>query len=155
MNDYVEKRPELVGISDYTRAWQNEPPFASEANNGAQMNPLDVIDTSAPQLSDAEVALLVKTEYGLDGQLRSLLSERDQNFRLTANDGQRYVVKIAGAAEDQKTADFQIQGLLHLEARGCKGYAARFRPDSPDDAHSGWGAAPDSPGLFRRLPANR
>jgi hydroxylysine kinase len=127
MNDYVEKRPELVGISDYTRAWQNDLPFASDANNGAQMNPLDVIDTSAPQLSDAEVALLIKTEYGLDGQLRSLLSERDQNFRLTANDGQRYVVKIAGAAENQKTADFQIQALLHLEARGCKAAVPKIR----------------------------
>jgi len=91
------------------------------------MTPLDVIDTNAPQLSDAEVARLIQAEYGLDGQLRSLVSERDQNFRLTANDGNCYVLKIAGAAEDQKTADFQIQALLHLEARGCRTKVPRIR----------------------------
>ena len=87
----------------------------------------DVTDTDVPRLGDAEVALLLKTEYGLDGELRPLLSERDQNFRLTAGDGQRYVVKIAGAAEDQKTADFQILGLLHLEARRCKAAVPKIR----------------------------
>jgi len=99
------------------------------------MNPLDMIDADAPRLSDAEVALLLKTEYGLDGQLRPLLGERDQNFRLTASDGQRYVVKIAGAAEDQKAADFQILGLLHLEARGCRAAVPKIRR-TLDDASS-------------------
>jgi hydroxylysine kinase len=91
------------------------------------MNPLDELDASAPRLSDAEVTRLLRTEYGLDGQLRPLLSERDQNFRLAASDGQNYVVKIAGAAEDQKAADFQILGLLHLEARGCKAVVPKIR----------------------------
>jgi len=91
------------------------------------MKPLDDNDESAPRLSDAEVLRLLRTEYGLDGQLRPLLSERDQNFCLTASDGQNYVVKIAGAAEDQKAADFQILGLLHLEARGCKATVPKIR----------------------------
>ena len=91
------------------------------------MHLLDVTDTDVPRLSDAEVALLLKTEYGLDGELRPLLSERDQNFCLAASDGRRYVVKIAGAAEDQKTADFQILGLLHLEVRRCKATVPKIR----------------------------
>ncbi len=99
------------------------------------MNPLDEIDARAPRLSDAEVTRLLRTEYGLDGQLRPLLSERDQNFRLTASDGHNYVVKIAGAAEDQKAADFQILGLLHLEARECKVAVPKIRR-TRDDASS-------------------
>jgi len=101
--------------------------YASDPNNGAQMKPLEDFDASAPRLSDAEVLRLLRTEYGLDGQLRPLLSERDQNFRLTASDGQNYVVKIAGAAEDQKAADFQILGLLHLEARECEATVPKIR----------------------------
>ena len=91
------------------------------------MNPLDELDASAPRLSDAEVTRLLRTEYGLDGQLRPLLSERDQNFRLAASDGKRYVVKIAGAAENQKAADFQILGLLNLEARECRATVPKIR----------------------------
>ena len=91
------------------------------------MKPLDELDASAPKLSDAEVTRFLRTEYGLDGQLRPLLSERDQNFRLTAGDGQNYVVKIAGAAEDQTAADFQILGLLHLEARECRATVPKIR----------------------------
>lgn len=120
MNDYVEKRPELVGISDQSRAWQNGASCKPDADNGARMNPLDAVDTEAPRLSVAKVAALLKAEYGLQGQLRPLLGERDQNFRLTTGDSQRYVVKIAGAAEDQKAADYQIRALLHLEASGCR-----------------------------------
>ena len=84
------------------------------------MSSLDIFTVRPPRFSETDVAKLVATEYGLGGELRPLLSERDQNFRLTTSDGDRYVVKIAGAAEDRNTADFQIQGLLHLEARGCR-----------------------------------
>ena len=120
MNDYVQKKPEPVGISDYAPAWQNGFLYVFEPENGSKMDPSGTIVTGPPQFSEAEVAKLVATEYGLNGELSPLLSERDQNFRLTASGGRRYVVKIAGAAEERATADFQIQGLLHLEARNCK-----------------------------------
>jgi len=84
------------------------------------MDPLGAITARPPRFSEADVALLAEAEYGLGGELCPLLSERDQNFRLTTSDGDCYVVKIAGAAEDRNTADFQVQGLLHLEARGCQ-----------------------------------
>jgi Ser/Thr protein kinase RdoA (MazF antagonist) len=84
------------------------------------MNPLSMFTVRPPRFSEGDVALLVETEYGLCGELCPLLSERDQNFRLTGSDGSSYVVKIAGAAEDQNTADFQIQGLLHVEAQECQ-----------------------------------
>ena len=84
------------------------------------MDPLGEITARPPRFSEADVALLIEAEYGLGGELCPLLSERDQNSRLTTSDGDRYVVKIAGAAEGRNAADFQIQGLLHLEARGCR-----------------------------------
>lgn len=96
------------------------PYHGSDHKNGAKMNSLEMITVSPPQFSEADVARLVEAEYGLGGELCPLLSECDQNFRLIASDGSSYVVKVAGAAEDRNAADFQIQGLLHVEARGCQ-----------------------------------
>lgn len=66
-----------------------------------------------------EIADLLMREYGLQGELSPLVSERDQNFRLDATNGRRFVVKIANSAEPAQITDFQIQALLHLEASAC------------------------------------
>ena len=55
----------------------------------------------------------------MQGKLTPLVSERDQNFRLDATNGRRFVVKIANGAEPAQITDFQIQALLHLEASAC------------------------------------
>ncbi len=55
------------------------------------------------------------TEYGLAGELTSLVSERDQNFGVKTTDGRRYVFKIANRSESHVTTDFQIKALLHIE----------------------------------------
>ena len=110
------------------------PQYGFDRKNGAKMNSLDVNTVSSPQFSEAEVARRVEAEYGLGGELCPLLSERDQNFRLITGDGSSYVVKVAGAAEDQSTADFQIQGLLHIEARGCQTAVPRIVRTSGGDS---------------------
>lgn len=48
-----------------------------------------------------------------------LLSERDQNFRLTTGEGRRYVFKIANPAESGHSTQLQVDALLHLEKRRC------------------------------------
>ena len=45
------------------------------------------------------------------------MSERDQNFRLDAEDGKRYTLKISNAAEQLQVVDFQNQALLHVEKK--------------------------------------
>ncbi len=82
-----------------------------------QESPIEI--ASRPQFSAAEVQSLLQEEYGLDGELRTLVSERDQNFRVTTDDGQCYVFKIANAPEPENVTDFQIQALLHIENAGC------------------------------------
>jgi len=72
-----------------------------------------------PDASEIEVSDLLIREYGLQGKLTPLVSERDQNFRLDAADGRQFVVKIANGAEPAQITDFQIQALLHLEASAC------------------------------------
>jgi hydroxylysine kinase len=68
-----------------------------------------------PTFAVAELAEKVANEYGLTGQWSPLTGERDQNFRLGAEDGQNFVVKIAGPDENPDVADFQIQALRTLE----------------------------------------
>lgn len=81
-----------------------------------QADPFAVIESEAPQLGDDQVHAFVRQHYGLEVELKSLLSERDQNFRLYCDDGRQYVLKIANAAEDPLATDFQIQALLYLES---------------------------------------
>lgn len=82
-------------------------------------DPLHTIASPPPHFPADEILEVVQDEYGLDGELVPLVSERDQNFRLTAKKGCRYVVKIANAAEDRQVTDFQVEALQHLERKAC------------------------------------
>ena len=53
----------------------------------------------APSFSEEEAAELARTLFAFRGRARSLPSERDQNFRLTADNGDERVLKIAGPNE--------------------------------------------------------
>lgn len=68
-----------------------------------------------PRFPATTLAALAKAEYGIEGELRPLDGERDQNHRLTAYSGRRYVLKVSGASEEKDVVDFQIQALLHLQ----------------------------------------
>jgi Ser/Thr protein kinase RdoA (MazF antagonist) len=80
---------------------------------------LEILTVPPSRFSVSEIARLLRDEYRLEGEMRALVGERDQNFRLRCGDGQQYVVKIANAAEPESITDFQIQALLHLEKNGC------------------------------------
>jgi len=81
-----------------------------------QADPFTVVESEAPQLGDGQVIEFVRQQYGLEVELKSLLSERDQNIRLRCSDGRQFVLKIANAAEDPVATDFQVQALLYLES---------------------------------------
>lgn len=80
-----------------------------------QADPFAVIETETPEVPESEILQLLREHYDLEVQLDRLVSERDQNYRLSCNDGRRFVLKITNAAEDPLATDFQIQALLHLE----------------------------------------
>ncbi|MCA0272041.1 MAG: phosphotransferase [Proteobacteria bacterium] len=75
-----------------------------------------------PRFAPEAAAALARDLFGLTGRLDPLTSERDQNFRLTAEDGRRYVLKIANAAEPREVTNFQTRALAHI---------ARTAPDLP------------------------
>ena len=81
----------------------------------AASDPLAVIASEAPRLSEADAARLVLQHWGLEVCCEGLVSERDQNFRLQTGTGTRLVLKIANSVEDPLVTDFQVQALLHIE----------------------------------------
>jgi Ser/Thr protein kinase RdoA (MazF antagonist) len=83
--------------------------------NMQQHDPLAVIETETPKFSDADAIAIAHEHYGLEASVRSLVSERDQNFHLRIADGREFVLKIANALEDPEVTEFQILALLHLE----------------------------------------
>jgi hydroxylysine kinase len=83
------------------------------------MDALDAISSPQPEFSETAAKHMLAVEYGLEGELAPLVSERDQNFRVSMADGRQFVFKIANRAESSVTTDFQIKALLHIEQMQC------------------------------------
>lgn len=83
------------------------------------MDALDAISSPQPKISETAAKRLLASEFGLEGELLPLVSERDQNFRVSTADGRQFVFKIANCAESSVTTDFQIKALLHIEEMQC------------------------------------
>ncbi len=74
-----------------------------------------VLTTPAPKLSEASAAEFLRNIYGVEGTLKLLVSERDQNFVVRQPSGREQVLKIANSAEADEVSDFQTRALLHVE----------------------------------------
>lgn len=67
---------------------------------------------------DVEAAAsLAKKLYGIGGSANTLPSERDQNFLLTSDSGDKFVLKIANSLEDESLLAAQNRILTHVGAR--------------------------------------
>ena len=67
-----------------------------------------------PTFSIEDATQLMQKLYNLHGIAKALPSERDQNFLLQTEDGERYVLKIANATEERALLEAQNQVLAHL-----------------------------------------
>lgn len=81
------------------------------------MDPFEVLVAEPPQFTDDYVRRLLAERWGINGSIRSLLSERDQNFKVTDEVGAAYVLKIANPCEKRLVTDFQVKALQHIEQR--------------------------------------
>lgn len=77
-------------------------------------DPLATIAEITPAFSDEKAIEIARDVYGLNVSVKSLVSERDQNFQLRTASGEQFVLKIANAAEDPAVTDFQIEALMHI-----------------------------------------
>ena len=85
-------------------------PSTPEPQAGSQ----SVLETKAPAFSTEEAAEVAQRAFDIQASAHPLASERDQNFRLCAVDGRKWVLKIANPAEGPAILDMQTQALLHI-----------------------------------------
>jgi Ser/Thr protein kinase RdoA (MazF antagonist) len=83
----------------------------------SQTNIQEILTAVPPAFSEEAAIAIAAENYGISGSVQPLDSERDQNFRLKAQDGQCYTLKISNYAEQQQVVDFQNQALLHVSER--------------------------------------
>jgi len=67
-----------------------------------------------PDVPLEKVTTVLFEEYGVEGELTVLESERDQNVRVDTAE-RSYLFKVCNADEDEAVIDLQIQALRHIE----------------------------------------
>jgi 4-aminobutyrate aminotransferase-like enzyme len=70
----------------------------------------------------AAASQVLRDGFGIEGSLAPLAGERDQNFRVDAGAGRRFLFKISNPADDHSIVDMQAAALHHIE---------RVDPDLP------------------------
>ncbi|MGD9020154.1 MAG: phosphotransferase [Lysobacterales bacterium] len=74
-----------------------------------------LLTTEAPAFTNEAAKRIALQHYGVRTQRAGLLvSERDQNFRLDADDERRYALKFSNGAEREQVVDFQNRALMHI-----------------------------------------
>jgi 4-aminobutyrate aminotransferase-like enzyme/Ser/Thr protein kinase RdoA (MazF antagonist) len=82
----------------------------------------NVLGSRAPAFTPEEAESLAHALFGVRATAALLVSERDQNFRLTDADGAGWVLKIANAVEDPAVVDMEVEAVRHV---------ARMDPELP------------------------
>jgi len=75
----------------------------------------DILETQSPSFTIEQVEDIANKLYGLTGNLLPLASERDQNFRISTEAGDQFVIKIANSAEDPAIIDMQLKGTGSIQ----------------------------------------
>lgn len=96
-------------------------------------DPLRLMTTPAPDLTPEQAADLVRERYALPGRATPLDSERDRNFRYTAEDGREFVLKVSNAAELPAVLDFQARALDHIARTAPELPVPRIEPGSDSE----------------------
>jgi hydroxylysine kinase len=80
----------------------------------AQITRESALDGGAERFPDQLVTTERRRQYGLEGRLTRIPTEKDDTFRL-ATDAGRYLIKIAPATESARIVNLQSAVMLHLE----------------------------------------
>jgi hydroxylysine kinase len=80
---------------------------------------LSAVAAAPPPCSTEHVADAVAAQFGKQGRLERLVSERDLNYCLTTSTGERFLVKVTSALESEDATALQVDVLLHLEHNGA------------------------------------
>src|SRR5688500_6305819 len=80
------------------------------------MTTADVLDAPPPALSARHAEDVAREWYGLDATAEPLVSERDQNFRLTDASGVAWVLKVSNAVEDRGVVEMEVAAVERIRS---------------------------------------
>ncbi len=95
-----------------------------------------LLTTTPPTLTEGAVEKLAFELFGIRAKSCLLASERDQNFRLDADDGIRYTLKISNHAERTRVVEFQNGALQHIAMQDPGIPIPRVIPNLDGSLHS-------------------
>ena len=76
--------------------------------------PSHVLAADPPALTLEEAQDVARATFGVSGTARALVSERDQNFAIAADDGSRWVLKVSNAAEDPGVVEMEVAAVERI-----------------------------------------
>jgi 4-aminobutyrate aminotransferase-like enzyme/Ser/Thr protein kinase RdoA (MazF antagonist) len=80
------------------------------------MTTSDVLAADPPGLSLDDAREVAHRSFGVTGAARALVSERDQNFAIAADDGSHWVLKVSNAAEDPGVVEMEVAAVERIAA---------------------------------------
>jgi Ser/Thr protein kinase RdoA (MazF antagonist) len=80
-------------------------------------------------MTEDEAAELAASCYGMGGRFVRLATEKDDTFRIDADDGGRYILKVANPHEADGEIDLQVRLLRHVAQRDPAIPVPRLVPD--------------------------
>jgi 4-aminobutyrate aminotransferase-like enzyme/Ser/Thr protein kinase RdoA (MazF antagonist) len=98
---------------------------------------LDPLTAPPPAFALPDAVRIASERFGVKGLAAPLVSERDQNVRITTRDGLGFVLKIANPADDRGVIDMQTQAMLHVARTDPSLPVMRVVPSVDGDAHVG------------------
>jgi Ser/Thr protein kinase RdoA (MazF antagonist) len=92
---------------------------------------------SAPYviMSDDEAVALACSRFGIRGTVTRFATEKDDTFRVEADDGRRVIMKVANPSEDTAEIAFQAELLQHIERTDPTLPVPRMLPDAAGRSH--------------------
>ena len=78
------------------------------------MSERGVLGADPPALSVDDAGAVALSAFGLDASAEPLVSERDQNFRLTDATGARWVLKVSNAAEARDVVEMEVAAVERI-----------------------------------------
>lgn len=112
--------------------------------------PIDLGLLIAPfkAMGETEALTVAKYVFGIEGRVKRFATEKDDTFRLEANSGEMFVLKVANPAEDALELDLQVAILEHLEQSDLALPAPRARRTKAGDRY---GSITDNAGQWRKV----
>jgi len=62
-----------------------------------------------------EASALLRSRFGVHGELKRLPTEKDDTFLVSAADESKFILKVANPAEQTSELEFELRLLMHLE----------------------------------------